>query len=123
MATQGRRSLNVPPGVRAAIANSFDGDARLYQAFAAACAAQFAQDISTGQWGCDNDDLPALRRLAHNLNSALIMLGHEQLSHLAQRLEAQAAAGDLVSARASWRTLRAALPTLPGPVSAPGGPA
>ena len=112
MATQRQQPSNVPPGVRAAIANNFDGDARLYQEFAAACAAQFAQDISTGQADCDIGDLPALRRLAHNLKSALIMLGHDELFNLAAGLETQAAAGDLPSAQAAWRMLRAALPSL-----------
>jgi len=109
MATQRQQSSNVPPTVRAAIAENFDGDAQLYQAFAAACAAQFAQDVSIGQAGCDVGDLPALRRLAHNLKSALTMLGHDDLFAVAQSLESQAAAGDLLSAEASWRVLRTEL--------------
>jgi HPt (histidine-containing phosphotransfer) domain-containing protein len=109
MTTQRQQSSNVPPSVRAAIANNFDGDAQLYQAFAASCAVQFAHDLSAGQADCDAGDLPALRRLAHNLKSALTMLGHDELFAVAQTLERQAAAGDLPSARASWRVLRAQL--------------
>jgi HPt (histidine-containing phosphotransfer) domain-containing protein len=113
MATQ--QFSDEPPSVLAAIANNFDGDEQLYQAFAAACAVQFAQDVSAGQVGCDAGDLPALRRLAHNLTSALTMLGHDELVAVAQALESQAAASDLCSARASWRVLCAELSLLRSP--------
>ena len=115
MAAQGHRSSSVPAGVRVAIAKNFDGDAQLYQAFADSCATQFAQDVLIGEASCDVGDLPALCRLAHNLKSALTMLGHEDLCNLAAGLEAQSAAGDLPSAQASWRVLRAALPSLVSP--------
>ena len=109
MATQHRQFAAPPPRVRAAITNNFDGDAQLYQAFAASCAEQFVHDVSAGQAGCDDGDLPALRRLARNLKSALTMLGHDDLFAVAQSLESQATAGDLLSARASWRVLRTEL--------------
>ena len=112
MATQHRESSDHSPGVRAAIANNFDGDAQLYQGFAASCAEQFAHDMSAGQAGCDIGDLAALRRLAHNLKSALTMLGHDELFAAAQKLESEAAAGDLPSARASWHALRTGLSRL-----------
>ena len=115
MATQPREFADPSPGVRAAIANNFDGDAQLYRAFAASCAAQFAHDISAGRAGCDAGDLAALRRLAHNLKSALTMLGHDELFAVAQKLESEAAAGDLPSAKVSWHELRAELSRLQFP--------
>ncbi len=115
MATQPRELADPPPGVRAAIANNFDGDALLYQAFAASCAAQFAHDAAAGQAGSDAGDLAALRRLAHNLKSALTMLGHDELFAVAQKLESEAAAGDLRSAQVSWRMLRTELSRLQSP--------
>jgi len=91
--------------VAAAIALRFDGDAALYHAFALDCAAQFAVDAAAGEAACQDGDLPALRRLAHNLKSALLMLGHEAMSHLAAEVEEQAAQGDRHGALASWRGL------------------
>ena len=112
MATRHRQPSVATPRVRAAIAANFDGDEQLYQAFAASCATQFAHDVSAGQAHCDAGDLPALRRLAHDLASALTMLGHDELFVLAGTLESQAAAGDLHPARASWRVLSTQLAQL-----------
>src|SRR5258706_11305313 len=109
MASPRQQVCAAPAAVRAAIDPHFDGDPALYQAFAAACAAQFAHDAATGQASCDAGDLPALRGLAHNLKSALILLGHDAPSGLAAQVERQAAAGDLPSVRMSWRLLRTAL--------------
>lgn len=115
MATQHREFADLSPGVRAAIAANFDGDTQLYQAFAASCAAQFVHDIPAGQASCDAGDLPALRRLAHNLKSALTMLGHDELFAVARKLEGEAAAGDLPSAKVSWHELRTELARLRSP--------
>jgi HPt (histidine-containing phosphotransfer) domain-containing protein len=103
------------PGVAAAIAMHFGGDAALYQAFAATCAAQFALDAVAGQLACEVGDLSGLRRLSHNLKSALIVLGHDDVSELAARVEEQATVGDLRSACASWRSLHAAMLLLKTP--------
>ncbi|HWI11911.1 MAG TPA: Hpt domain-containing protein [Burkholderiaceae bacterium] len=102
-------------GVRATIAANFDGDPALYRAFSAACAVQFARDAVAGRAGCDAGDLPAVRRLAHNLKSALLMLGHDELSAMAANIETLAAAGDLVRTRTSWHLLDAALRPLRTP--------
>ena len=106
---------DLEPDVAAAIALQFEGDAALYWAFAQNCATQFALDAVAGQLACEAGDVAGLRRLAHNLTSALIMLGHGAVSDLASRVEEQAAAGDLDSARASWRSLRSALLRLAEP--------
>jgi len=103
------------PGVASAIALHFEGDSALYQAFAAACATQFALDALAGQAACEAGDLPALRRLAHNLKSALTMLGRDDVCELASLVEVQAAAGNLGSACASWRSLHSTLLRLRSP--------
>jgi HPt (histidine-containing phosphotransfer) domain-containing protein len=106
---QREQEAAVEPDVASAIALQFDGDADLYHAFAATCAEQFALDAIAGEAACEAGDASALRRLTHNLKSALIMLGHGAASDLASLVEEQAAAGDLDSAIASWRSLRVAL--------------
>jgi len=103
------------PGVAAVVAARFGGDAALYHAFAAACAEQFALDVVAGRAACAAGDLAVLRRLAHNLKSALSLLGRDAASSLAAQVEAQAATGDADSAGLSWRALDTAL-------SAPGAP-
>ena len=106
------RAAGVPAADRAgAIAARFDGDAALYDAFAATCRVQFVQDAAAGQAACAAGDLPALARAAHNLASALTMLGHDDISRLAARVEAQAGAGEHAAAE-SWRTLHALLQRL-----------
>ena len=106
----GQRSAEL--GKAAAIVEHFDGDAALYDAFAASCARQFAIDVATGQAACEAGDLQTLCALAHNLKSALLMLGHTGLSRLAARVDVLASGGQLASAGASWRTLRAELLSL-----------
>ncbi len=116
MATLPReQDAGAQPGVAAAIAMQFGGDAVLYQAFAATCAAQFGVDRAAGQVACETGNLSDLRRLAHNLKSALSLLGHDRASSLAARTEERAAAGDLHSASVSWRSLDSALLRLEAP--------
>lgn len=93
------------PDVAAAIAQRFDGDAALYKAFATDCRAQFALDAGAGEAACEGADLPALRRLTHNLRSALLMLGHQPIADVAAEVERLAAAGDSLTACAAWRRL------------------
>ncbi|HEY9027581.1 MAG TPA: Hpt domain-containing protein [Burkholderiaceae bacterium] len=115
---QDQRRAAEPVADRAgAIAARFDGDAALYDAFAAACRLQFVADAAAGRAACAAGDLPALTRLAHNLASALTMLGHDDISRLAGRVEAQAGAGD-AAAFESWEALCALLQRLaPGIVT------
>ena len=101
------------------IAQRFGGDAALYDAFAAACAEQFVHDLAAGQAACEAGDLPELTRLAHNLKSALTMLGHESVGVLAGRVEAQAGAGQTPAAFESWRALAAVLQRLKPGIAAP----
>lgn len=107
--TRREPDAELEPGVAEAIAKRFGGDAALYQEFAAACAVQFEVDAAAGQVACKAADLSRLRRLAHNLKSALQMLGHERASELAALVEERAAACDLESACTSWNSLYPAL--------------
>ena len=107
--------VDAEPNVAAAIAMQFGGDAGLYRAYAATCAVQFGVDRAAGQVACETGALPDLRRLAHNLKSALGLLGHDRASSLAAHIEERAAAGDLSSACMSWRALDAALLRLEAP--------
>ena len=109
------QDADAEPGVAAAIAMQFDGDAVLYRAYAATCAVQFGVDRAAGQVACETGDLPDLRRLAHNLKSALGLLGHGRASSLAAHIEERAAAVDLSSACMSWRVLDDALLRLEAP--------
>jgi HPt (histidine-containing phosphotransfer) domain-containing protein len=93
-----------------AIATHFGGDKALYAEFAASCADQFAVDAATAQSACASGDLERLRRLGHDLKSALAVLGYDHASVLAAALEEQARARDLAAARAAWRALEDALP-------------
>jgi HPt (histidine-containing phosphotransfer) domain-containing protein len=93
-----------------AIAIHFDGDKALYAAFAAACAEQFVVDVATARAACASGDLARLRRLGHDLKSALVVLGHAEASALAAALEQRAQALDLAAARDAWRALERALP-------------
>ena len=113
MGSAPRRPRQPPSSsVAAAIATHFDGDASLYEEFAAACRAQFPHDIAAGRAACEAGDLRELQRLAHNLKSALLMLGEAAISDLAAALEAGAATGTPALASARWRALESALAPL-----------
>ena len=94
-----------------AIAKNFEGDAALYDAFAAACTEQFPLDIAHGDAACASGDLAQLQRLAHNLKSALEMLGDKVASELATEAEAIAQTNDRHAAHMAWQALREALAT------------
>jgi HPt (histidine-containing phosphotransfer) domain-containing protein len=91
------------------VALNFDGDLSLYRAFLATCAEQFPLDALAGDAACRDEDLRALRRLAHNLKSAFSVLGHADLHELAASVEEYAAQGKWPSAHVTWRRLRQSL--------------
>jgi HPt (histidine-containing phosphotransfer) domain-containing protein len=97
-----------------AIEANFNGDAALFHEFAAVCKAQFGDDANAGQAACDAHDLVALRAVAHNLKSALRMLGQARMADLASQVESSADAGALESACLAWRTMHPALLRLLG---------
>ena len=91
--------------IAATIAANFEGDAELYAAFASACDAQFLRDAEAGNGAADEGRLQALRRLAHDLKSALLMLGCDDASQLASEVEQSAERGEMKAARIAWRQL------------------
>lgn len=101
--------MELDDGVDDVVAAHFGGDATLYRSFLDSCAAQFASDAAAGDAACQVADLQALRVLAHNLKSALYMLGRGRPGDLAARVERLAAHGDWPAARTTWRALRGAL--------------
>lgn len=96
--------------IERAIATHFGGDRAIYAAFASACAEQFAVDAVAARAACASGDLARLRRLGHDLQSALVVLGHTDAGALAAALERHAQALDLTAARDAWRVLEGALP-------------
>lgn len=94
------------PDTGDAVQHHFGGDASLYAAFRSQAVAQFAADIAEGDRCSAAADLPALRRLAHNLKSVLLLLGDAAGSAAARTLEQQAQAGD-AACTALWPGLRA----------------
>lgn len=87
----------------------FGGDVALYQTFLAQCRPQFGRDVATGDLAAALRDLQGLRRLAHNVKSALLTLGFDADSLMAARLEAAAAEQRAEVAWGLWPALRARL--------------
>ncbi|MEK8034807.1 response regulator [Ideonella sp. DXS29W] len=88
-----------------AVAQHFEGDDSLYDAFSASCAERFPEDIRSGDAACQRRDLSALRHVVHSLKSVLLLLGHEAESEVARQAERAAAAGEL-AALDHWAALR-----------------
>jgi HPt (histidine-containing phosphotransfer) domain-containing protein len=96
--------------VAAAIEVSFGSDEALYRMFEADCRAQFGRDVDAGTSALAAGDLAALGSLAHNLRSALVLLGHLDLSQLASQVEQHTqAGGERQRLASSWRALSVAL--------------
>jgi len=91
-----------------ALHRNFGGMQSLYLAFHASCLQQFAHDLREGDIACEQEDTAALRRLAHNLKSVLMNLGHLELSAQARQLEDAAAQAPQLgpALRADWQRLR-----------------
>lgn len=90
----------------------FAGDAELYRRFRDGCRQQFPQDRADGDAALRRADPASLQRIAHNLKSALGLLGHGRVSALARQLE-DAAAVDAPETPALWSSLRQQLVDLP----------
>lgn len=89
------------------IAEFFGGNGTLYSAYQRSCMDQFPKDLQEGDRAADLGDAPALRRIAHNLKSALALLGHAQAAQQARNTEDFAAVGALEPMRQGWQQLRA----------------
>ena len=83
----------------------FDGNRSMYEAYRAASLAQFPKDLGDGDLAVQTGDVQALRHVAHNLKSALAMLGQEQAARLARTTEEHAARSAAAAAQASWELL------------------
>lgn len=92
--------------LEAIVAAHFGGDARLHAAFAAACDRQFAVDAPAGDRLAAAGDLASLGRLAHNLHSALTLLGWRRAGVQAAHVEQCCAADSLTRSRSAWKRLR-----------------
>lgn len=91
------------------VAEFFGGNRGLYDAYHQSCRDQFPKDLQEGDRAAGLGDAPALRRVAHNLKSALALLGHAQAAQQARTTEDFAAAGALDPMRQAWQQLRALL--------------
>jgi len=87
----------------------FGGDQALYDGYRAGCLRQFAADAAAGDAACAARDAQALLRLAHNLKSVLLLLGHESASAQASQLEHAASIGAWDAALPLWQDLRESL--------------
>lgn len=98
---------------QAAIQRYFGGDATLFAAYRSGALQQFGRDLEAAQQACEADDAPALRRVAHNLKSALRLLGLESAAGVATELENAAEVADWSAVGRLWPSLRTALERLP----------
>lgn len=101
-------------GDAAAIAAHFGGDESLYRAFRASCLQQFPADLLDGDAAVAAADAARLRRVAHSLKSVLLLLGEDEASATARRLEHAAEAGDWAACHGPWQAVSAALRRLIG---------
>lgn len=97
---------------QATIDRFFRGNEPLYQAFKQAAVGQFPHDAQAIEAAlCAGDDA-ALRRTAHNLKSALRMLGLVAQEQKALALELAATTADAPAAELAWQGLQAELQLL-----------
>jgi DNA-binding response OmpR family regulator len=98
-------------GAARAIAAHFGGQATLFEAFRSAALAQFPADAAAGSAALAAHDVAALRRVAHNLGTALRLIGQDGLSRQARALEDEAASSAAPSERlaALWTPLEEGL--------------
>jgi len=106
---------------QAATDRYFKGSASLYQAFLKAAVAQFPNDMAAIEIAMKSQDSAALRRHAHNLKSALGMLGFDAQKQQALRLELAAFEGDWSAATMAWHSLALDLKHLFGIAQPPSG--
>lgn len=107
-------TVATPPaddGAARVIATHFGGQATLFEAFRSAALAQFPADAAAGAAALAARDAAALRRVAHNLGTALRLIGQDTLSRQARSLEDEAASGASPPERlaALWTPLEASL--------------
>ena len=93
-----------------AIQTHFAGNAALFDRFRAASLLQFPADLADGEAALARGDIAALHRLAHSLKTVLQLLGDDDASARARRLETAAVDGSTPQTLATaWRSLRQAV--------------
>jgi HPt (histidine-containing phosphotransfer) domain-containing protein len=98
-----------------AVELNFAGDTQFYSDFRADCLRQFAADVARGDRHAAACELQAFRNLAHDLKSVLRVLGENDASACAQRMEGHLAARAWPPALLDWARLRASLLVLTVP--------
>lgn len=83
----------------------FGGNRALYDAYRATSLVQLAKDLEEGDRAVGAGDLEALRRVAHNLKSALTLLGQAAPAQDARATEEYAAQSASAQAHAGWTRL------------------
>lgn len=101
-------ALSLPDPERAAVAEFFGGDRRLFEEFRQGCLQRFWTDADEGDLAAADGDLARLRRLAHSLGSVLRLIGQPGLARQARALEEQSQRGD-PAALGAWPAVGAAL--------------
>lgn len=96
----------VPEPVIDALAEYFGGQQVLYEAWCAASLPRLRLDLAEGDAAVRAGDAAALRRVAHNLKSALAMFGQGHAAQLARATEEHAAQGAAEAMRGHWQRLR-----------------
>lgn len=94
------------------VATHFEGDRALYDAYREACLLQFDADILEGDRAVGRADWPSLERLAHNLKTVLLTLGHADAAQMARSLEGDARTAQAERGQRGWAALREALARL-----------
>nr|WP_145545444.1 response regulator [Variovorax boronicumulans] len=100
----------------------FGGNLRIYQRYRATCEQQFPLDLAEGERAFAAGDRSAMKRLAHNLKTVLLALGHASGAHSARAIDAACARDDWASVQTHWPVLRKALQPRAGdgPSAGPG---
>lgn len=95
-----------------AIDRYFRGSRPLFEAFRAGCLSQFSVDIRAMDRSFEQADVADVRRIAHNIKSALNMLGHSDLGAQALSIELAAQEDQLEQAAEIWSTFSGAMQSL-----------
>lgn len=110
LACQDAQTLGHGPSLPAAgtdlVAEFFAGNQSLFDAYRSTCLEQLPKDLQEGDQALRAGDVATLERVAHNLKSALALLGWSYAAELARDTENAAAQAALAPMRANWQRLR-----------------
>ena len=97
-----REKSTLPECENQAIATYFDGDRALFLAFRESCIQQFDVDLTWGNAAIEDQDVPALRRVAHSLKGVMRTLGYNELSDMAKVVENAVHQNEWETAVSQW---------------------